>query len=96
MKEGKTKKIDELVDQVLKGLGIYNQYKEQEIFVVWPEVVGKMIADRTQKLEMVNGKLFVSFASAVVRNEILMVKEGLIKALNERMGQEIVKEIIIR
>jgi hypothetical protein len=42
-----------------------------------------------------DGKLFVSFTSAVVRNEIMMVKEGLIRALNEKVGKEVVKEMII-
>lgn len=96
MKEGKTKKIDELVDQVLKGMGLYQKLKEHEVCTIWPEVVGQMIASRTQHLEVVDGKLFVTFTSAVVRNEILMVKEGLIRALNDRVGREVVREIIIR
>ena len=96
MKEGKTKRIDEVVEQVLKGLGLYNQYKEQEVYSVWPEVVGGMIASRTRKMEVVNGKLFVSFTSAVVKNEIMMVKEGLVKSLNNRIGRDVIKELIIR
>jgi hypothetical protein len=44
---------------------------------------------------VMDGKLFVSFTSAVVRNEIMMVKEGLIRALNEKVGKEVVKEMII-
>jgi hypothetical protein len=47
-------------------------------------------------LEIVDGKLFVTFSSAVVKNEMLMVKEGLLKALNDRMGREVIKELIIR
>ena len=45
--------------------------------------------------KVMDGKLFVSFTSAVVRNEIMMVKEGLIRALNEKVGKEVVKEMII-
>jgi predicted nucleic acid-binding Zn ribbon protein len=96
MKEGKTKRIDELVDQVMQSLGLYNQYKEQEIYSIWPEVVGRMIAERTRKLEVVNGRLFVSFTSAVVRNEMMMVKEGLVRSLNERIGRDVIKELVIR
>ena len=72
MKEGKTKQIDELVDQVLRNMG-----------------------SRTKSVRVMDGKLFVSFTSAVVRNEIMMVKEGLIRALNEKVGKEVVKEMII-
>lgn len=96
MKEGKTRKIDELVDQVLQQMGISQKFKEYEICQIWPEVVGQMISSRTRSLEVIDGKLFVMFTSAVVRNEILMVKEGLVKALNDRVGREVIKEIIIR
>lgn len=96
MKEGKTRRIDELVDQVLKQMGVFQKFKEHEVCQIWPEVVGQMIASRTKKLEVVDGRLFVSFTSAVVRNEILMVKEGLIKALNDRVGKEVIREMVIR
>lgn len=96
MKEGKTKTIDELVDQVLRQMGLEQKFEEHEVCQLWPEVVGQMIASRTKSLNIVDGKLFVTFTSAVVRNEILMVKEGLIRALNDRVGKEVVKEIIIR
>ena len=96
MKEGKTKRMDELVERVLEGFGLFEQYKEQEVYVIWPEVVGNMISSCTRKLEIVDGKLFVTFSSAVVKNEMLMVKEGLLKALNDRMGREVIKELIIR
>lgn len=95
MKEGKTVKIDELVESALKQMGLYRQFKEREILAVWPEVVGKMIASRTKSISVSEGRLFVSFTSSVVKNEIMMVKEGLIKALNDKLGAELVKEIII-
>ena len=93
MKEGKTKQIDELVDQVLRNMGLEQKFKEHEVCMIWP--VGQMIASRTKSVRVMDGKLFVSFTSAVVRNEIMMVKEGLIRALNEKVGKEVVKEMII-
>lgn len=96
IRENRTQKIDGLVEAVLKQMGLYQQYKEREICNIWPEVVGQMIASRTKSVSMTNGRLLVAFSSAVVRNEIMMVKEGLIKALNDKLGEQIVKEIIIR
>lgn len=96
MKEGKTQKIDELVAQVLRQMGLEQKFKEHEVCEIWPEVVGQMIASRTKSLNVIEGKLFVAFTSAVVRNEIMMVKEGLVKALNDKVGREVIREIIIR
>lgn len=96
MKEGKTKTIDELVDQVLRQMGLEQKFKEHEVCHIWPEVVGQMISSRTKSLNIVDGKLFVTFTSAVVKNEMMMVKEGLVRALNDKVGKEVVKEIIIK
>lgn len=96
MKEGKTKKIDELVEQILEGMGFYQKSKEYEVCEVWPEVVGRQIASRTKTIRVENGTLFVTFASAAVRNEIMMVKEGLARALNKRVEREVIKDIVIR
>ena len=64
MKEGKTKQIDELVDQVLRNMGLEQKFKEHEVCMIWPEVVGQMIASRTKSVRVMDGKLFVSFTSA--------------------------------
>ena len=47
-------------------------------------------------VSMADGRLFVSFSSAVVRSEMALVKEGLMRALNDRVGSAVVKEIIIK
>lgn len=96
LRSNRTQKIDGLVEAVLKQMGIYQQYKEHEVTRIWPEVVGQMIASRTKDLRMVEGRLFVTFTSSVVRNEILMVREGLIHALNEKLGEPVVREMIIK
>ena len=96
MKEGKTKTIDELVEQVLRNMGLEHKFKEYEVSQIWPEVVGQMIASRTKSLNIVDGILFVTFNSAVVKNEISMVKEGLVRALNERVGKCVIRDIVIR
>lgn len=46
--QGKTQKLDELVGQVLKQLGLESKLKEYEVSEIWPEVVGGMIASRTK------------------------------------------------
>ena len=80
--------MDELVNLYLEQMGLSRQFKERE-------VCQGMIASRTKSLRISEGKVFVSFTSSVVKNEILMVKEGLIKALNDRVGDHVVKDIVV-
>ena len=95
MKQGKTLTMDELVELYLEEMGLSRQFKEREVCQVWADVVGGMIASRTKSMRISDGKVFVGFTSSVVKNEILMVKEGLIKALNDRVGSDVVKDIIV-
>ena len=96
MKQGKTLTMDELVNLYLEQMGLSRQFKEREVCQVWPDVVGGMIASRTKSVSISEGRLFVAFTSAVVRNEIMMVKDGLIKALNDKLGEQIIKGIVIK
>jgi predicted nucleic acid-binding Zn ribbon protein len=96
MKQGKTQRLDEVVALYLKQAGLDRKFKELEVCRVWPEVVGQVIASHTREIQVVERKLLVRFTSSVVRNEIVMVKEGLLRALNDRLGEEVVTDIVCR
>ena len=91
-----TQKLDELVRNALRNLGLEERFTEHEVIELWPQVVGHSIASKTKELFMNRGTLYVRFTSAVVKNEVLMVKEGLIAALNDKVGRIVVKEIILK
>ena len=95
MKLGKTLPIDELVALVLKQKGLYSKFKEREVCGLWNEVESGLVASRTQGVSVRNGVLFVKLASSVVKNAVLMEKEGIIQALNKRVGEDVVKDIIV-
>ncbi|MGL5682264.1 MAG: DUF721 domain-containing protein [Marinifilaceae bacterium] len=96
MRRKETQKIDDLVRKALRNLGLEERFTEQEVIDIWPEVVGHSIASKTQEVFMNRGTLYVKFTSAVVRNEVSMVKEGLIAALNDKVGSVVVKELILK
>ena len=96
MRKGKEASVDELVKSVLKDLGVSKQYMEYEAKNIWPVIVGRLIASKTTKIDVYNGKIYVSFNSSVIKNEMIMVKEGLRKAINEKLGEEVINDIVIR
>ena len=61
----------------------------------WPKVVGPFIATHTIDLSIKDGRLFVRVDSDALRSELSYSKSLLIKNLNERVGKEIVKEIVL-
>ena len=96
MRKSNTQKITDILKDSLKDLNIEGKLKEVQLVNSWEKVVGKTVAKYTQKIFVKDKKLVVILTSSVVRNELLMIKDGLIKALNESVGTQIIEDIVIR
>ena len=86
-----------LKDAITKMLSVYRlrgKFDETGVVVHWPELMGTAIANRTTQIYVSQGKLFVRIESSVIKNELLMVKTGIIDKLNERAGSKVINEIV--
>ena len=68
---------------------------EIKLINTWPKVVGPFIASHTIDLSVKNGVLFVRVDSDALRSELSYSTSLLMKNLNERVGKEMVKEIVL-
>ena len=96
MRKKNTQKIDEVVKEYLKALKIDDKLKEVQLIKSWDDIVGKTIARSTKNIFIKDRKLFVRLNSSVIRNELFMLREGLKKALNDKVGEVIIDDIILR
>jgi len=62
----------------------------------WYEVLGEGVSKYTGEVYLKRNVLYVHLTSAVVRAELLMNKEGLIKKLNDHAEIPIVRDIVFR
>jgi len=69
--------------------------EEQRIIQSWPQVVGPFIASHTIDLSIKNQVLFVRVDSDALRSELGYSKSLLIRNLNEVVGKEMVREIVL-
>jgi len=88
--------IKDIIEEVLKNLGIDQKLKERELIRQWDEVVGITIARSTESIYINNRKLIVKIRSSVIRNELTMIRDGLKAELNRRIGQVLIDEIVIK
>ena len=96
MRKKNTQKIDEVVREYLKSLNIDHKLKEVELIKAWDDIVGKTIARSTQKIAVHNRVLYVQLNSSIIRNELYMLREGLKKSLNDKVGESIIDQIILK
>lgn len=96
MKRTEPHSVREIIDQLLKENNIDQQFNEQKVVYLWPEIVGQGINRYTTKRWVKNGVLYLHISSAALRNELMMSRSQLIKHINEAMGNEIIHDIVIR
>ena len=75
-----------------KGPGYIDEVK---VINSWKQVVGPFIAAHTIDFSIKNGVLFVRVDSDALRSELSYSKSLLMKNLNEMVGKEMVKEIVL-
>lgn len=61
----------------------------------WEKIMGITIAKFTDKIEVKNGTLFIYTQIAPLKNELVFQKELIIQRINESLGENIVREVVI-
>ncbi len=67
-----------------------------QIKEAWESIMGKTVARYTDTIKIFGDRLIVSTSVGPLKNELRFQKESIIKRVNEAMGAEIVKEVIIQ
>ncbi|WP_316824504.1 DUF721 domain-containing protein [Pedobacter miscanthi] len=84
-------------DAISKMLDVYRlrrKFDETSILSIWPEIMGTAIANRTKQIYIHDKKLFLRIESSVIKNELIMVRQGIIQKLNEHAGTQVITEMI--
>lgn len=96
MRKSNTEKLSDLIRGYVEDNKLGGKLTEVDIISSWEGLLGKTVAFYTQELRISNGTLFVKISSPVVRHELLMMKEDIRKKLNEKAGQETIRQIVFR
>jgi len=76
--------------------GKISLFFEQRAVELWAQVVGDFVAKQTTKINAKNGVLTVTIPNAALRFEVMNSRSQIIAKINESIGEEVIKGIIIR
>ena len=62
----------------------------------WARLMGNGVLNYTTAVELRNDTLFVSLSSSVLREELSLGKTKIITMINEELGKELVKKLVLR
>jgi hypothetical protein len=88
--------LQEAIQQFLQKSRLKSGIQAVRIEEVWEQLMGKTIAKYTDKIQIINGTLFIHTTVAPLKNELLYQKAQIIERVNEAMGEVVIKEVVIK
>jgi hypothetical protein len=67
-----------------------------QIEAVWEKIMGKTIAKYTNKIQIISGTLFIETNVGPLKQELLYQKTLIIERVNEALGEEVIKNVVIK
>ena len=96
MRKRNTELISDVIHQFLKQRKLEKPLYEKRIIDAWPEVLGKNIVAYTSELNVKNKILYVSLTSSVLRHDLFISRENIVKSLNNHVGYNVIDDIVFR
>jgi hypothetical protein len=88
--------IGDALKAFLEKSKLKNGIRAVQIEEVWEKVMGKTIAKYTDKIEIINSKLFIYSSVGPLKNELQYQKPQIIQRVNELMGDKVISEVVIK
>ena len=88
--------LKDAINRLLKAYNLSDKMMQYEILDQWEKVMGKMVAKRTREIYFKNKILHVTLDSSVLREELSMSKTKMIDLLNEKLGEKVIADIVLK
>lgn len=89
------KTLKEAINLYLDALKLRRKFDETSLLAAWPDLMGQAISNRTKQLFIKDKKLFVRVESAVIKNELMLMRTQIIGKMNEFVGSVVIEDIVI-
>lgn len=96
MKKSNTEPLRDVLLRYLRQEGLETPLNQHRLIESWKEVVGPGIARYTSELYIKNQTLYVHLTSSVLRQELLMGRTLLVRNLNNKVGAQVITNIVLK
>ncbi len=96
MKKSNTEHIGAVLLRYLRQEGLETPLNQYRLVDAWKEVVGPAITHYTSNLYIKNQTLYVHLTSSVLRQELMMARDMLVRNLNNKVGTRVIVDIVFR
>lgn len=96
MKRVEPRSVGEIIDSVFREDGNREEMLARQASFMWTEIVGPGVNRYTSRRYVSpDGILHVYITSAPLKNELSFHRDRIVQLLNERVGENVIKDIVI-
>lgn len=96
MRRSEIHSLGSAIKSFLKESKFDRKLAEVDVVSSWESIIGKPIARATTNIYIQKETLYIHLSSSIVRNELFMMRNDIIRAVNEHAGRVVVKAIVLK
>jgi predicted nucleic acid-binding Zn ribbon protein len=77
----------------MREQGLETPLNQKRLVEAWPEVAGPVIARYTLNTYIYNQTLFVRLSNPALRSDLSMMRQELVKKLNDYVGEQVITDV---
>lgn len=89
----KVEKIDNVLSQLLRSQGLETPLLQRRVVELWDTVVGPAVVRYTGQKFISNQTLVVQVLNPALRADLSMMRQKLVKRLNDAVGSYVISDI---
>lgn len=88
--------IQDILKEFVKNNNLQTGLDKVNVREAWANLMGNGVNNYTTAIELKHETLYVQLSSSVLREELSYGNEKIVKMLNEAIGKEVVKKLVLR
>ena len=96
MRGNNNRKLGDIISKLMKNPKLSERLDNLDVIDVWQEIIGPPLAKYITDQKIRKGVLYVKLKSSVVRNELSYKKSEFVSQINQRIGKELITDIVLK
>ncbi len=88
--------IEDILKEFVKTNNLQSGLDKVNVREAWANLMGNGVNNYTTAIELKHETLYVQLSSSVLREELSYGNEKIVKMLNEAIGKDVVKKLVLR
>ena len=96
MRGNNNRKVGDIIRKLMKNPKLAKKLDKLNALDAWEEIIGSPLCKYITDQKIHKGILYVKLKSAVVRNELSYKKSEFIRQINQKIGKELITDIVLK